>query len=52
MQNKKPRNDKGQPHGYWEIYWGEKLYYKGNYINGNPMGYYYFGCSEKRYYAR
>jgi antitoxin component YwqK of YwqJK toxin-antitoxin module len=33
-------NDKGEPHGYWETYHsGDKVKYKGNYINGLCNGY-------------
>jgi len=37
-----PRNDKGQRHGYWEVYWSNinnYLFYKGNYIDGEKDGY-------------
>ena len=34
-----PRNAKGQPHGYWKIYYSnDKLYYKCVYINGKENG--------------
>jgi len=40
-----PRNDKGQAHGYWEVYWNNgKIWYKCVYINGKKNGlleYYY-----------
>jgi antitoxin component YwqK of YwqJK toxin-antitoxin module len=33
-------NDKGERHGYWEIYHNKgKLSHKGNYINGKKDGY-------------
>jgi len=36
-----PRNSKGQPHGYWEVYWSNgDLYYKCVYHNGSIIGYY------------
>ena len=41
MQDKTPRNEQGQKHGYWEVY-----YYNGllsftvNFINGNPYGHF------------
>ena len=36
----KPYNDKGEPHGSWELYWPNgQLWYKGNYINGKKHGY-------------
>ena len=36
----KPVNEKGQRHGYWEVYWGDgNIAFKGNYINNEPDGY-------------
>jgi hypothetical protein len=33
-------NEKGQRHGYWEIYYFDgSLWYKGNYNNGIEIGY-------------
>ena len=32
-------NKNGDRHGYWEKYYNDKLYYKGNYINGTSIGY-------------
>ena len=33
-------NQKGQPHGYWEVYFPNgSLGYKGFYNNGKPVGY-------------
>lgn len=35
-----PRDDQGNPHGYWEIYYDNaKLWHKGNYKHGNKHGY-------------
>ena len=35
-----PRNDKGERHGLWEVYWyNDKLNFKGNYIDGEKDGY-------------
>ena len=35
-----PTNDKGHAHGYCELFWDNgKLRYKGNFINGKPIGY-------------
>jgi len=35
-----PRNDKGESHGLWEIYWGDvKLWYTSFYHNGKSVGY-------------
>lgn len=36
------RNDKGQAHGYWEVYWKNninKQWYKSFYVNGSVYGY-------------
>ena len=39
MQNKTPRNEKGQAHGLWEIYYSNgNLLYKGECINGKRHG--------------
>jgi hypothetical protein len=35
----RPRNDKKQPHGYWEVYGSHRLYYKCFYHNGKLIGY-------------
>lgn len=36
----KPRNDKEQAHGYWEVYWSNGLpYLKCTFHNGNRIGY-------------
>jgi len=51
-----PRNSKGQPHGYWEVYWSsDKLWFKCIYHDGKEIGYEelydYFGeLLIKRYY--
>jgi len=38
-KNIKSHNDKGQAHGYWEVYWADgKLRFKGNYVNGHRHG--------------
>jgi antitoxin component YwqK of YwqJK toxin-antitoxin module len=35
-----PINEKGEPHGSWEVYWyNGQLYFKGNYVNDNVHGY-------------
>ena len=42
MKNKNitPRNKKGLPHGYWEVYWSnDSLWYKGFYDNCKRVGY-------------
>jgi hypothetical protein len=39
MQDNQPRNEKYQPHGHWEVYSSDKLYYfKRNYVNGVRLG--------------
>lgn len=39
MKNITTCNDKGQAHGYWEVYWDNgNLSYKGNYINVKKHG--------------
>ena len=40
MQDKTPRNEKGEPHGHWEKYNNGRLWYKCNYINGVWYGYF------------
>lgn len=40
VPNTKPRNDKGQAHGYWESYWDNgNPWYKGSYHNNKQIGY-------------
>lgn len=35
-----PTNDKGEPHGYWEIYYTNgQLWYIGNFVNRREHGY-------------
>ena len=35
-----PVNTKGEPHGYWERYWGNgELFFKCIYHNGKEIGY-------------
>lgn len=41
MQDKKPRNEKGQEHGYWEIYYLDEPWFNCYYINGVE-----YGCCE------
>jgi len=56
-ENITPINKEGRPHGYWESYFtNRKLFYKGNYINGNADGYWeiydYDGqLKYKKYYT-
>jgi hypothetical protein len=37
--NTKPRNNKGQKHGLWEIYCNGELWYKCFFQNGKCLGY-------------
>jgi len=40
MKNITPKNNKGQAHGFWEIYFPDgKLWNKGNFVNGEKHGY-------------
>ena len=56
MQDKKPKNEKSEPHGYWVIYYpkSEFLWYTANFINGDFRGYFEHNIvkSQKVYYAR
>jgi len=38
-KNITPRNNKGQTHGLWKIYWGDILWYKSFFQNGKRVGY-------------
>jgi len=54
-KDKTPKNDKGQRHGLWEVYWfTSKLCYKCVYLNGNENGFeqLYWGekLTAKRYH--
>ena len=43
MKHIKPINNKGEPHGYWEVYFSNgNLWYKGNFINRKQHGYWEF----------
>jgi hypothetical protein len=35
----KPRNDNGEPHGYWELYLSNELWYKSVHHNSKETGY-------------
>jgi len=50
-KNINPRNDKGEPHGYWEYYFGQTLWYKCFYHNGKRHGYCesYSRVTKKKY---
>lgn len=44
-----PLNDKGQPHGYREVYYDNgTLWYKGTYHNGERVGYWEYHTSLGR----
>jgi hypothetical protein len=48
-----PTNDKGQRHGYWEIYHDDDLMYKCFYQNDKLVGYdetYYSFCENEKIY--
>jgi len=46
----KPKNDKDQPHGYWELYYDNgKLHYKCLYINGKENGFEEWYSYSSRY---
>jgi len=54
-KNIKPKNDKGQRHGYWEVYFDNgELWYKCVYINGVINGfegfYNYVGILRRKNY--
>ena len=44
MQDKTPRNEKGQAHGFWEVYRykSNSLLYRGHIIYDKPLGYWEF----------
>lgn len=54
----KSYNDKGKPHGYWEVYWyNGNIHYKGMYHNGKEVGYWFESSSAaastmKTYYIK
>ena len=40
MKNIKPRNQKGNRHGYWEMYHtNDSIWFKGFFNNGKSVGY-------------
>ena len=45
----RPKNNNGQPHGYWEDYYvNGALAYKGHYINGKEVGYWEMYCRDTK----
>jgi hypothetical protein len=58
MPNKRPYNEKGEPHGYWEKFFPQdKIWFKTNYINGEKYGmdewYNVIGeLKQRTYYAK
>ena len=40
MQDKRPYNEQGQAHGYWEATWRDGGWYKGHFVNHMPKGYF------------
>jgi hypothetical protein len=55
MQDKiklEPRNEKGQHHGYWDTTFGAHGWYKGFFVNNEPLGYFitnWFGDENTNY---
>ena len=54
-KNIRPYNDKGEQHGYWEVYFAGDLRYKAFYQNDKLVGYeenYWYNAklTRKRYY--
>jgi hypothetical protein len=48
MQDKKPLNEQGEAHGYWEIYHGNgQPSFRINYINGAWYGYFEHNFNNK-----
>lgn len=51
----KPRNDKGQKHGYWVSYWNDySIDFRGNWINDIQVGYWeiYSQYNKKSLYGK
>jgi len=46
------RNDKGEYHGYNELYWGNTGWSRGNRKNNNRIGYYELHEIKTAYYIR
>ena len=45
--NLRPRNKKGQIHGWWERYYSNgNLCYKGYFKNGNQIGFWVWGSTD------
>ena len=56
MQNKRPHNEQGEAHGYWETTWDDGGWYKGNFVNHTPKGYFeidWYGTNvvDKQFHA-
>ena len=54
--NLRPRNKKGQIHGWWQSYVDGCLNYKGYFKNGNQIGFWVWGSTDSsineiRFYA-
>lgn len=56
MQDKRPLNEKKEPHGHWVVNWSDNGGYVCHYINGLEYGLdnidWGFGDKEQLYYAR
>jgi hypothetical protein len=54
--NLEPRNEQGEPHGYWDTTFSNRGWYKGHFVNHMAKGYFeidWFGTgnTECFYYA-
>jgi hypothetical protein len=56
MQDKRPHNKQGEPHGHWIVYWIDGGHYECHYVNGLEYGLddidWGNGDKEKLSYAR
>ena len=53
MQDKRPYNEQGQAHGYWEATWHDGGWYKGHFVNHMAKGYFeidWFGTGNTEYF--
>lgn len=52
-ENKRPRDEQGKRHGYWEQYhYRGNLFYKGSYIHGIRYGLFTNFGKGKKYYKK
>jgi hypothetical protein len=56
MQDKKPRDEQGEPNGNWVVYYPKSnvLWYTANFVNGDLRGHFEHNVvkTEKVYYAK